>query len=173
MKRVVIALVEGPHDSEFIETLMSNEMRGAYLKKVKLHNIAGYIRVALLSKGDQIVVSEYAAEGGFDKALKVAATLCRHILLERSIARQAHFEFLVLADEDSGRGASKLSTARSILSSLSNYGIELEVDERRWAIKYMARFARTGGFTTISVALVECSLECQVVKHVLKEYRAF
>ncbi len=172
-KRIAVVFVEGQNDIVFIEEVLLKSFGKICVEKAELANLNEYVRVALYSDGDQAIITQYAGEGGYARALRVAAVLCGQAVSIKDVVKRSSFLFLVLVDENHSK-EKRLAIARQMIEfEAKRFRVEFSEESRGWAVRYVAKHRRTGGQAIIAVSIVECSLECQVVKHVLRDYNSF
>ncbi len=171
--RIALILVEGLHDLLFIEKLLSRY--GISVSKTELRDLYNFVRLQWASRRELAVgVCTYAEHGGVSRASRVAAALARYVARSRDLARDLDLGIAIVSDENHSRDRNLESISVAMSKELPQGEFSTSVVEQaRYLAIYEVKRIRTSKTIRVSVSFVECSLECRVAKHVLKNYSAF
>ncbi len=170
MRRTLVILVEGFLDAEFVKELA--RLYGFEVEEASFDDV--YMRLRIPSEASVAMVVKYA-EKGFAKAVSYLARLCLNVARSRDFAKsKREFATLLLADDDNNLERKARQFNEILQRHLEKPSVELRrFEEWRFSSVYLAKHLRSGVEVRIGIAFVECSLECQITKHVYRDYNAF
>jgi len=170
--RIALILVEGRHDAEFMKKLLA--AYGAEAQEVDLSRIYDFVRLASTTASEvETAITTYAQRGGLGRACRAVAALTKYVTRSRDL-RWIELDTAIVSDENRSRNRAMKIFSNALSNELptDQYLINT-IEESRYLIAYVVENRRLHTRAVLTMALIECSLECQIAKHALGDHGSF